>query len=99
LRVREDVLEENRIVPSAGINNSCHLRQRHEENTIRRMRDIAVIGAGPGGLVAARYLKSEGMERRSESQRRVAIDADQYQPHYDLFQRSVPCGRLSNLSH
>jgi len=26
------------------------------------MRRVAVIGAGPGGLVAARYLKSEGLE-------------------------------------
>jgi len=26
------------------------------------MRSVAVIGAGPGGLVAARYLKSEGFE-------------------------------------
>ncbi len=26
------------------------------------MRKVAVLGAGPGGLVVARYLKSEGFE-------------------------------------
>ena len=62
------------------------------------MRNVAVIGAGPGGLAAARYLKSEGFapvifeqgkciggqwSADSWSQRRMARHANQHQLHHD----------------
>ena len=63
---------------------------------------VAVIGAGPGGLVAARWLLAQGFEptifeqgsgaRRpvggtAGPQRRVAGHAHQHQPHHDGLQR------------
>jgi cation diffusion facilitator CzcD-associated flavoprotein CzcO len=74
-----------------------------EESTDRRVsrRRVAIVGSGPGGLVAARYLKHHGfepvvfeqdddiggaVERSLSSQWRLAFDGDQHEPVANLLQ-------------
>ena len=65
-------------------------------------RRVAIIGSGPGGLVAAKYLKHHGfepvifeqdddiggaVERSLSSQWGLAFDGDQHEPVANLLQR------------